>query len=220
MSDEFEDLEKRLRAAHASLQPRAGLQHEIRAGLRRPRELPWSGFAAAAAVLLAVGGVGFLLSRAPLGSGSPERSAASAGAPAYAPVQQAASFGLLPPLPSGLKSAAPAALGDQSRPELGMIATPAPTMAPVYRWTQEASTCPFTSPRATPTLDGYQVIGAEDCWLGFPRSTSFYRLAAAPNGAQLLYVAVLDGTVGYFEPAYRLPDGSVVTALTPDELRR
>lgn len=218
MSEEFEDLEERLRAAHASLRPRPGLQTEIRAGLRRARELPWSGFAAAAAVLLAVGGVGFLLSRAPLSGGGPDRNAAGSGAPASAPAQQAASFGLLPPPPTDLKSAAPSALGDQSRTEFGMSASPQPALAPVYRWTQQAIAC--ASPPATATLDGYAVLGVRDCWLSLPRTTSFYKLAAAPQGARLVYVAVPDGAVGYFEPAYRLPDGSVVTALTPDELRR
>jgi hypothetical protein len=54
--------------------------------------------------------------------------------------------------------------------------------------------------------------------MDLPLSSAAYALAAIPPGAGLVYVAVPLRNVGFFEPAYVLPDGRIVSALTQDEL--
>ncbi len=210
MSDDFEDLERKLREAH-SFTPRAGLREEVRARLRPGRAVPWAGLSAAAAVLLAVVGVGVLLHSAPLRQGAGGTGAASA--PNRAATEEVPGFGRLPAPASGLKveSGAPASQGAYAAP-------PVPLSAPVYRWTGTSPPASCPEP-VNPTLGGYPVVGPTGCRLGRPLQAVVYRLRPAPAGASLVYVAVPDGATGYFEPAYLLPDGTLEPALTPDELR-
>src|SRR5207248_3565473 len=94
-SEDLDEVEERLRQAHAFM-PRAGLQGEIRAQLRPGRTLPWTGFSAAAAVLLAVVGVGLLLHSARQYGGAATGASTSLGADRFA-TGRIAGFGLLPP---------------------------------------------------------------------------------------------------------------------------
>lgn len=292
LDPELQELEERLRAAHAGFTPRPGLRSEIRGRLRRSWPLPWQGVAAAAAVIVAVGGMGYLLSRQSAQGGAGAGTSASTrdslgsfAVPAFGllprpgPVAAGSSAGLSQAAPGLSKSAAPLAL------------TPPPATAPVYRWaTPAGATIDYTfgAPTfsvsrqpgagcATPVSNGpgleqtaaadlhqagvnwtwpYTVVtsgsavrfvrlfdgsaefldrggepsgiavqvGGCDYFratglLDLPLASAAYRLAAAPSGSSLVYVAVPDGSSGYFEPAFLLPDGSVVTALAPDELR-
>jgi hypothetical protein len=96
-----------------------------------------------------------------------------------------------------------------------------PTAAPVFRWaTSKAHQQPCAG-GAPMTVDGYPVAGTGPggCADLGPLTSESYLLAAPPAGATLVYVAVPDGAYGYLEPAFKLPDGDVITALTPDELR-
>lgn len=224
MSEDFGDLESRLREAHA-YEPRPALQAEIRGRLRPAgRQLPWAAFSAAAAVLVAVGGVGYFLSHAPRGE------LAGGSAARGSTIATAAAFGKLPRVPelrgasaagaaasAGSSQAGPAQPTSISASEDAGLAPPyLPRAGLVYRWKlppRPAGECP---PPAQ--LNGYPVLGGSGpC--GQPVESAPYRLAAAPAGAELVYVGVSDGTFGYFEPAFRLPGGSIVSALTPDELR-
>lgn len=218
MSDEFEgfdDLEAQLREAHA-FPPREGLKGEIQASLRPARVVPWAGFSAAAAVLLAAAGVGLLLHQAqsgPIASMAPgaayQKSAAGAGA-ADSGVARPLAFGILPALPMNgsaqtSPAAAPASNGLSAQPEAALV----------YRWAGAPIT--HCSPSPTPVLNGLRVLNGF-CELKVSLTASSYRIQPPPvAGAELVYYATQAGSGGFFEPAYRLPDGSIVTALTPDE---
>lgn len=221
MSDEELDpellaLEERLRAAHAMLAPRPGLREELRPGpaaAAASRGRYWSGVAAAAAVLLAVGGVGYLLSRPAVTTSS------GAGAAAGSRFASGAlAFGLLPRPNVGPGLNANGTTEVPSAPKSDQTDLGLPGEAAVYRFDGGDPTfhCPPSPP--SPTLGGYPLLGF-DCFGNLALTRAMYRLAAPPAGARLVYVAVPDGSVTYFEPAYHLPDGRVVTALTLDELR-
>jgi hypothetical protein len=191
----LEELEARLRSAH-SFTPRAGLQDEIRTRFSRSRAVPWAGVSAAAAVLLAVVGVGFLLrlntSHLPAGGAG---STASRGAYSLVPV----------PATPALKS-------------VDFGALPAPTaLASVSGNAPSAASSNSASPAiAADELHGQALVYRV---LGGTVSASAYATLIPPSGARLLYVAVQDGPALYFEPVYVLPNGAVESALTPAELR-
>ena len=219
MSDGFEelvDLEAQLREAHA-FSPRAGLREEIRASLRPARVVPWAGFSAAAAVLLAAAGVGLLLHQAqsgPIASMAPgaayQKSAGGTGA-ADSGLARPLAFGILPALPmngsaQASQAAAPASNGLSAQPETALV----------YRWAGAPIT--HCSPIPQPVLNGLRVLNGF-CELKVSLTASSYRIQPPPvAGAELVYYATQAGSVGFFEPAYRLPDRSLVTALTPDEI--
>ena len=228
MSDDLDPglqaLEDRLRAAHASLAPPPGLKERLRP---RPTRTgfapPWQGVAAAAAVLLAVAGVGYLVK-------SNTRVATTSGAGAsqrYNMAVAAGGFGRLPQ-PFGAPAtnlsgggSAAAAPADTLTPLHGAApaAPPLPPTLPVYRWDTSRpvpTACPLSPARA---LGGYSILGPLQCESYLPLTSAEYRLASPPAGAGLVYVGVIAGAFGFFEPAYQLPDGQVVTALTADELR-
>lgn len=109
MSDDLEgldELERQLREAH-SFAPRPGLQAEVGARLRAGPAVPWAGLSAAAAVLLAVVGVGLLLHLAAppghgaSGSGATGPSSYGLSGGGAAPADKAAAgFGPLPAPPA------------------------------------------------------------------------------------------------------------------------
>ncbi|HEX6488958.1 MAG TPA: hypothetical protein VF137_08840 [Candidatus Dormibacteraeota bacterium] len=224
MTDELDDLEERLRAAHA-FEPRPGLQAEVRSQLRLGRQLPWAAFSAAAAVLVAAVGVGYLLSHSPHGLGTgASTSSASRGV-------AIAAFGPVPKPPllhwttgasaGGASRSAPAATpsaqADQVQPVFGLPrpAQTLPDFAVVYRWKPAGGGQQGCAPPAG--LLYTVVTGPLPC--GQPYGASDYRLAPAPSGSFLVYVGVSDGAYGYLEPAYEEPDGTIASALAPDELR-
>lgn len=215
---EFDDLEAQLREAHA-FAPREGLREEVRASLRPARVLPWAGFSAAAAVLLAVVGVGFLLlhhpSTGPIAASAPgaqyDKSAAGT-AGGGAAVVEPFKFGKLPALPmdgarATSQAAAPASNGLSAQPD----------MALVYRWVGPGIA--HCTPPGEPVLNGLKVLNGY-CELNVSLIGSSYRIQGPPAGAELAYYAIQAGPVGYFVPVYRLPDGSLVNALTSDEIEQ
>jgi len=220
-SEDFDELERQLREAHA-LTPRAGLQEEIRARLRPRWMVPWAGFSAAAAVLLAVVGVGLLLHSVPRGGGGGGDAASGASFGARSASGGAvASFGLLPP--PDIHQTSGAAAAEPSLKTQDGIATSAGAPAPVailpatalvYRYRVPGPSC---SQDPNLRLGGDPVVGGAPCW-AYDAAVP-YGLRAAPSGATLAYVGVPDGSVTYYEPVYVLPSGVIESALTPDELR-
>ena len=221
MEPELEEIEARLRGAYAELEPRPGFRAELRSRLR-PRgwsAVNWAALGSVAAVVLAVAGIGVLVSRPqPGGGGAPSTSNLAPYRPAMgqgaagsaAKFAAAVPFGALPyppgtaPLP--VRSGASA---DVVQAQEGVFAAPpraaypplgAPPSGTVYGWVSPAP-ADFAAALRLRLPAGWSVaVQASTYDLSSAGSAAAGCPVADPSGPAVAFLR----QQGLLPPAYRL----------------